>query len=36
MTQGKRLTKGMPYMKLEKKVVGNDIAAITLVELPRL
>ena len=29
-TQGKRLTKNMPYMKLEKKVVGNDIAAIRL------
>jgi hypothetical protein len=29
-TIGKRLTKGMPYMKLEKKVVGNDIAAIRL------
>jgi len=30
MTIGKRLTKEMPYMKLEKKVVGNDIAAIRL------
>jgi len=30
MTQGKRLTKGMPYMKLEKRTVGNDIAAIRL------
>jgi len=30
MTQGKRLTKGMPYMKLEKKVIGEDIAAIRL------
>jgi len=27
-TQGKRLTKGMPYMKLEKKVAGEDVAAI--------
>ena len=30
MTQGKRLTKGMPYMKLEKRTVGEDIAAIRL------
>jgi len=30
MTQGKRLTRGMPYMKLEKRTVGEDIAAIRL------
>lgn len=30
MTQGKRLTKGMPYLKVEKKVAGNDTAAIRL------
>ena len=30
MTIGRRLTKGMPYMKLEQKVVGNDIAVIRL------
>jgi hypothetical protein len=30
MTMGKRLTKGMPYMKLEKRTVGEDIAAIRL------
>lgn len=30
MTQGKRLTKGMPYLKLEKKVACEDIAAIRL------
>ena len=30
MTQGKRLTKGMPYMKLEKRTIGEDIAAIRL------
>ena len=30
LTQGKRLTKGMPYMLLEKKVAGNDTAAIRL------
>jgi len=30
MTIGKRLTKGMPYTKLEQKVAGNDIAAIRL------
>ena len=30
MTQGKQLTKSMPYMKLEKRTVGNDIAAIRL------
>jgi len=30
MTQGKRLTKGMPYLLLEKKVSGHDTAAIRL------
>jgi len=30
MTQGKRLTKGMPYLLLEKKVAGHDTAAIRL------
>jgi len=30
MTQGKRLTKGMPYLKVEKKVVGEDITVIRL------
>jgi len=30
MTQGKRLTKGMPYMKLEKGTIGEDTAAIRL------
>lgn len=30
MTTGKRLTIGMPYMKLEKKVVGEEISAIRL------
>jgi len=30
MTQGKRLTRCMPYMKLEKRTVGEDIAAIRL------
>jgi len=30
MTQGKRLIKSMPYVKLEKRTVGNDIAAIRL------
>ena len=30
LTMGKRLTKGMPYMKLEKRTVGEDIAAIRL------
>ena len=30
MTRGKRLIKKMPYMKLEKLVAGNDIAAIRL------
>lgn len=30
MIHSKRLTKSMPYMKLEKKVAGNDIKAIRL------
>lgn len=30
MTQGKRLTRGMPYLLLEKKVAGHDTAAIRL------
>lgn len=30
MTTDKRLTKGMPYLKVEKKVVGEEIAAIRL------
>ncbi len=30
MTQDKRLTKGMPYLKVEKKTIGEDIAAIRL------
>ena len=30
MTQGKRLTKSMPYLKVEKKTIGEDIAAIRL------
>ena len=30
MTQGKTLTKGMPYLKVEKKTIGEDIAAIRL------
>jgi len=30
MTSGKRLTKGMPYLKVEKKIIGEDIAAIRL------
>ena len=30
MTIGKRLTKGMPYMLLEKKVAGSDTIAIRL------
>lgn len=30
LTQGKRLTKNMPYMKLEKKTIGEDVAAIRL------
>jgi hypothetical protein len=32
LTIGRRLTINMPYMKLEKKVVGNDIAAIRLLD----
>ena len=28
MTTGKRLTKDMPYMKLEKKVFGEDISTV--------
>ena len=30
LTTGKRLTKWMPYLKLEKKVIGEDVAAIRL------
>ena len=30
MTTGKRLTKDMPYMKLEKKVFGEDISTVRL------
>lgn len=30
MTTGKRLTIGMPYLKLEKKIIGEEIAAIRL------
>ena len=30
MTIGNRLTKGMPYLLLEKKVAGHDTAAIRL------
>jgi len=30
MTRSKRLIKNMPYLKLEKLVAGNDIAAIRL------
>ncbi len=30
MTQGKQLTKNMPYLLLEKKVAGHDTAAIRL------
>jgi len=30
MTTGKQLTKNMPYLKVEKKVVGEDVAAIRL------
>ena len=32
MTQGKRLTKSMPYLKVEKKVAGHDTAAIRLLD----
>lgn len=31
-TSGKRLTKGMPYLKVEKKIIGEDIAAIRLLD----
>ena len=30
MTTGKRLSKGMPYLKVEKQIIGEDIAAIRL------
>jgi len=30
MTSGKRLTKGMPYMKVEKKIIGEDVTAVRL------
>ena len=30
MTTGKRLTRGMPYLKLANKNIGEDIAAIRL------
>lgn len=30
LTCGKRLIKNMPYMKLEKRTVGEDVAAIRL------
>ncbi|MBN1187001.1 MAG: hypothetical protein JXB49_32285 [Bacteroidales bacterium] len=30
MTKGKSLTKGMPYLKVEKKIIGDDVAAIRL------
>ena len=32
MTQGKRLTINMPYLKLEKRLAGNDIVAIRLID----
>lgn len=32
MTQGKRLTRNMPYMKQEKGVAGYDIDAIRLLD----
>lgn len=32
MTNSRRLTKSMPYMKLEQKVVGNDIKAVRLLD----
>jgi len=32
MTQGKRLTTNMPYLKLEKRLAGNDIVAIRLID----
>ncbi len=31
MTEGKRLTKNMPYLKVEKKVAGEDISAVKLI-----
>jgi len=31
MTTGKRLTKGMPYLKVEKQIIGEDNAAIRLI-----
>lgn len=30
LTKGKRLTKNMPYMKLEKKTIGEDVSTIRL------
>ena len=30
-TSGKRFTKGMPYLKVEKKIIGEDISAIRLI-----
>jgi len=30
LTQGKRLVKGMPYLKVEKKTIGENIGAIRL------
>ena len=30
MTTGKKLTKGMVYLKIEKKVFGEDISAVRL------
>jgi hypothetical protein len=30
LTTGKRLTKNMPYKKLEKKIIGEEIAAFRL------
>jgi len=32
MTTGKRLTRGMPYLKLANKNIGEDIAAIRLLD----
>jgi len=32
MTISKRLIKNMPYMKLEQKIAGNDIAAVRLLD----
>lgn len=31
LTTGKRLSKGMPYLKVEKQIIGEDVAAIRLV-----